>query len=360
MRLDAFDYDLPDASIAQEALPERAASRLMVVDGGAGDTPVADTTFRALPDYLEPGDLVVVNRSRVVPARIALRRASGGRVEALYLRDDGAGAFLAWARPLGRLRAGEVLTAEDGRTQLRFDGVPAERTARFVIEGEGESVAAMLDRLGHVPLPPYIRRDDRADDRDRYQTVFARERGSVAAPTAGLHFDDNLLAALEARGVETASIVLHVGPGTFAPLEHEEVGRNQLHAERFTVPAETIERIRRARAEGRAVVAVGTTVTRALEAAHAAGWLETSPEDHEGETNLFIRPGYAFGVVDRLVTNFHLPRSSLLMLVCAFAGRERTLGCYAEAVRNGYRFFSYGDAMLITQRALDSGGAAAL
>jgi len=360
MRVDAFDYDLPEASIAQEALPDRAASRLMVVDGTADANPVADTSFRQLPEFLDPGDLVVVNRSRVVPARLALRRASGGRVEVLYLESDGEEAFLAWARPLGRLRPGEILTGEDGKARLRFDGGIDARTARFVIDGGGESVEQLLDRLGHVPLPPYIRRDDRRDDRDRYQTVFARERGSVAAPTAGLHFDDALLTALEARGVETASIVLHVGPGTFAPLEHEEVADNALHAERFSMPADTLERIQRARREGRAVVAVGTTVTRALEAAHAAGWLEAAPADHAGQTNLFIRPGYTFGVVDRLVTNFHLPRSSLLMLVCAFAGRRRVLGCYTEAVRSGYRFFSYGDAMLVRQRVLDSGGAAAL
>ena len=360
MRLDAFDFDLPEASIAQEALPDRAASRLMVVDGPAAATPVTDTRFRQLPEFLDRGDLVVVNRSRVVPARLALRRASGGRVEALYLESLGNDAFLAWARPLGRLRPGEVLTGEDGRTRVRFDGVAGERTARFVIDGGGESVEGLLDRLGHVPLPPYIRRDDRRDDHDRYQTVFARERGSVAAPTAGLHFDQRLLTALTARGVETASIVLHVGPGTFAPLEHEQVDENELHAERFSIPAETLERIQRTRRDGRAIVAVGTTVTRALEAAHAAGWIEAAPTDRSGGTSLFIRPGYTFGVVDGLVTNFHLPRSSLLMLVCAFAGRQRTLDCYARAVRSGYRFFSYGDAMFVKQRALDSSGGAAL
>jgi S-adenosylmethionine:tRNA ribosyltransferase-isomerase len=354
MRLDAFDYELPEASIAQEALPDRAASRLMVVDGAAGHNPVAETTFRHLPEYLRPGDLVVVNRSRVVPARLVLTRATGGRVEALYLESDGDGAFLAWARPLGRLRPGEVLSVEGGRSRLRFEGAVDARTARFVIAGGAHSVAHLLEREGHVPLPPYIRRPDRRDDRERYQTVYAGEGGSVAAPTAGLHFDAALLDALSARNIETASIVLHVGPGTFAPLENDEVDANELHAERFSVPAETIEAVRRTRRAGGAVVAVGTTVTRALEAAHAAGWLEGPGAHREGRTNLFIRPGYTFEVVDRLVTNFHLPRSSLLMLVCAFAGRRRTLECYAHAVRSGYRFFSYGDAMLVTQRALDT------
>lgn len=345
MKLGDFDYELPESQVAQEALADRGASRLMVVPSDAA--PPVHATFRDLPDYLSDGDLLVVNESRVLPARLMMRRQSGGRVEALYLRHDGDDGLVAWVRPLGRLRPGEALTCEDGETVVRFDRVVGEREARVRVPGG--DVIGLLERLGHVPLPPYIRRDDRADDRDRYQTVFARADGSVAAPTAGLHFDRHLLAELDSREIRCAPVVLHVGPGTFAPLEHDTVTDNELHSEVFSLCADTISRITRARSQGRRIIAVGTTVTRALESAHAMGWLEDPARDRCGATNLFIYPGYEFQVVDCLVTNFHLPQSSLLMLVCAFAGRERVLSCYREAVDSGYRFFSYGDAMLLSR-----------
>jgi S-adenosylmethionine:tRNA ribosyltransferase-isomerase len=344
MRLDRFSFELPPSSIAQEPAPDRAASRLLVVSR-TGSAPAVDASFRELPAFLRAGDLLVVNSTRVVPARLSTRRADGTAFEVFYLRSLGERRFAAWVRPLRRLRAGDVLEAGND-ARVRFVASATEREAVFEVE-EGTDVDALLDRCGHVPLPPYIRRADRAGDRERYQTVFARERGSVAAPTAGLHFDDALLAALRARRVTVASLCLHVGPGTFQPLEHDEVEANHLHAEPFAIDAATLEAVARARAEGRRVVAVGTTATRALETAAARGWLDEPATDREGETDLFIYPGHEFRVVDALITNFHLPRSSLLVLVCAFLGTERTLAHYREAVARGYRFFSYGDAMLI-------------
>jgi S-adenosylmethionine:tRNA ribosyltransferase-isomerase len=344
MHLDRFSFDLPLSLIAQEPSPERAGSRLMVA-ARAGDAPPVHAGFRDLPEFLRPGDLLVVNRTRVVPARLSAVRSDGVAFEVLYLRPLQSRRFAAWARPLRRLRAGDVLRAGDD-ANLRFVGRAGEREAVFELP-EGMDVDSLLERCGHVPLPPYIHRSDRAEDRERYQTVFARDPGSVAAPTAGLHFDGALLEALHARGVDVATLCLHVGPGTFQPLEHDEVEANRLHAEPLVIDAAAVKAVVCARSEGRRVVAVGTTVTRALETAAARGWLDQSPADHRGETDLFIYPGYEFRAVDALVTNFHLPRSSLLLLVCAFLGTERTLAHYTEAVARGYRFFSYGDAMLI-------------
>lgn len=348
MRLDQFSYDLPEALIAQQPAESRTASRLMVVDRATG-VAREHTTFDHLPDHLVPGDVLVVNRSRVVPARLLLRRDDGVAFEVLVVRADGDRRVFAWARPLRKLVAGDVLRTEDGLA-IRFLERAGEREARFeLVAPEGIEVLQALERSGHVPLPPYIRRPDAAADRERYQTVFARDPGSVAAPTAGLHFDDGLLARLRKRGVTVCEVVLHVGPGTFAPLDHDVVEQNRLHPERFTIDAATRCALALAYQEGRRVIAVGTTVARTLEAAAARGGISDPAASGAlaGETDLFIYPGYAFGAVSALVTNFHLPRSSLLLLVCAFLGAAQTPPCYRDAVARDYRFYSYGDAMII-------------
>lgn len=342
MRYDigAYDYELPTELIAQEPLAERDASRLLVLERTTGA--LAHRVFADLPDILRPGDLLVTNRSRVFPARLLGRRRGGGAAEILLVRRREADLWDAMVRPARRLRAGAVVDVAPG-FRVRVEGITTPlRTVRLLLADLEPDLA--LDRYGHVPLPPYIRRPDRPADRDRYQTVFARERGSVAAPTAGLHFTPRLLERLEQRGVERVEIVLHVGPGTFRPVEVDDVRAHHVPPEPFAVPAETAAAFDRARAEGRRVVAIGTTATRALEAAlEPNGRLRAG----EGETGLVIVPGFRLRAVDALVTNFHLPRSSLLLLVSAFAGRERVLAAYAEAVRERYRFYSYGDAMLV-------------
>ena len=301
--------------------------------------------FRDLPDLLAPGDLLVVNRSRVFPARLLGRRASGGEAEILLLRDLGEGRFQAMVRPGRHLRPGQRVTLdEDLSVVIESEALAADGRRRVRILSKRRDVAAGLERCGRTPLPPYIRRPDRAADRERYQTVYAREPGSVAAPTAGLHFTPAVLDQLKRRGVEMAEVVLHVGPGTFRPVTAENVEDHVVDPEPFVVPEETAAAVSAARARGGRVVAVGTTTVRTLEtAARDDGGVEAGT----GKTALTILPGFRFRAVDALLTNFHLPRSSLLMLVSAFAGRERVLQAYAEAVRDGYRFYSYGDAMLI-------------
>jgi S-adenosylmethionine:tRNA ribosyltransferase-isomerase len=338
----AYDYPLPPELVAQQPLDRRDASRLLVLERTTGT--LSHRTFSDLPDLLRPGDLLVTNRSRVFPARLLGRREGGGAAEVLLVRRREPTVWEAMVRPGRRLRPGATLDVADG-FRVRVEHAPAPgglRAVRLLLDGLDEEEA--LERHGHVPLPPYIRRPDNPADRERYQTVFARETGSVAAPTAGLHFTPELLDRLRARGVERAEIVLHVGPGTFRPIEVEDVREHRVDPERFTIPAETAAALDRARAEGRRVVAVGTTATRALESAiDAAGRVRPGG----GETDLVIVPGFRFRVTGALVTNFHLPRSSLLLLVSAFAGREHVLAAYAEAVRLHYRFYSYGDAMLV-------------
>lgn len=340
MRRADFHYELPEELIAQVPLAARSASRLLQVDGTTGRW--RDGRFTELPSLLQPGDLLVLNDTRVIPARVFGHKASGGRVELLVERLVGE------HRLVGQLRVSKS-PAAGGR--LEFEGgataVVMARTGR-----DGDLFELALDRpvlpwleaVGRMPLPPYIEREADATDRARYQTVFGRNPGAVAAPTAGLHFDPELLAALAARGVETATVTLHVGAGTFQPVRTEDPREHRLHAERVTVSAAACAAVAAARARGRRVVAVGTTVVRSLEAAAAGGRLAPLA----GETDLYILPGYRFRVVDALVTNFHLPESSLLMLVCAFAGRETVLGAYRHAVAARYRFFSYGDAMFLT------------
>ena len=345
MNIADFDYSLPPEAIAQEPLAHRDASRLLVLPPDEG--PPSDHLFRDLPGLLRPGDLLVVNRSRVFPARLVGTRAGGGKAEVLLLKDLGGGDWEALVRPGRRLRPGDVVQVGRG-VEVVVESAAVGPEARRRVRVRAEDPARALEEVGHIPLPPYIRRPDRPADRERYQTIYARETGSVAAPTAGLHFTPAVMAALHARGIATAEIVLHVGPGTFRPVTVDDVASHRVEAEAFVVPDETAAALADARARGGRVVAVGTTVVRTLEtAARDDGTVAAGA----GETDLVVVPGHIFRAVDVLVTNFHLPRSSLLLLVAAFAGRERVLGAYAEAVRRGYRFYSYGDAMLVEKAA---------
>jgi S-adenosylmethionine:tRNA ribosyltransferase-isomerase len=349
-----FDYDLPPEAIAQEPAAERDASRLLVLDRGAAAP--THHLFHDLPALLEPGDLLVLNRSRVFPARLLGRRAGGGAAEVLLLRPLPAAQgpppsahpeqrWTAMVRPGRRLRRGDVIeVAAELEVHVETDASGPDGARPVVLRAHGVTVPAAIERHGHMPLPPYIRRADTAADRERYQTVYAREAGSVAAPTAGLHFTEPLFERLAARGVAWTEIVLHVGPGTFQPVRAERVEEHRLPAEPFVVPEAAAAAVAAARARGGRVLAVGTTAVRALESAVGEDGLVRAGA---GETDLVIVPGHRFRVVQALLTNFHLPRSSLLLLVCAFAGRERVMDAYAEALARGYRFYSYGDAMLV-------------
>jgi len=331
VKIAAFDFSLPLEAIAQEPLPERDAARLMVVDRTRDEE--EHRIFRDLPELLAPGDLLVVNRTRVFPARLKGRRAGGGGAEILLLRRMGDGLWDAFVRPGRRLRQGDIIEVADSfRVRLASEAQPPDGRRQVALEADGQSAEAALERFGHTPLPPYLRRPDRPADRERYQTVYAHESGSVAAPTAGLHFTPALLARLQQRGIAWTEVLLHVGPGTFRPISVEEVADHRVAAEPFQVPPEAVEAVAQARARGGRVVAVGTTSVRALEsAAGAAGQVEA----RTGETELVIAPGYRFAVVDALITNFHLPRSSLLLLVAALGGRARILRAYAAAIRRG-------------------------
>ena len=336
--LDDFDFQLPAELIAQQAAP-RGESRLLVLDAEAGGR---HRRIRDLPGLLEPGDLLVVNDSRVLPARLfARRRPGGGRVELLLVERLEPRSWTALARPGRRLRAGSRL-AVAGELELTVEESAEPGLVRLRAD---RPLEPLLDRLGHVPLPPYIRRADGPADRERYQTVFARRPGSIAAPTAGLHFDRALIDGLRHRGVEIGRLTLHVGLGTFQPIRSEQIDEHEMLDERFAVPAATAAQVDATRRRGGRVVAVGTTVVRTLETVAAQdGRIRAG----SGRTGLFIRPGHRFRAVDLLLTNFHLPRSTLLLLVCALAGRERVLAAYREAVAEGYRFYSYGDAMLVS------------
>jgi S-adenosylmethionine:tRNA ribosyltransferase-isomerase len=346
---DEFDYDLPRDLVAQTPPPRREDARLLVLDRAGGD--VAHRGIVDLPDLLRAGDLLVVNDTRVIPARLLARRATGGRIEVFLLRasSDAPDSWTAMVRAGGRIREGESVEVEDGAGRIRL--LRRSGPGEWLVAGEVDPLRTIMERAGHVPLPPYIRREDHdpreAIDRERYQTVFARRPGAVAAPTAGLHLTEDLLARLARRGVGLARVTLHVGVGTFKPIETERVEDHAMHEERYEVPAETAEAVRRTRAAGGRIVAVGTTSMRALESG-AASSADGLPVAGAGATSLYITPGYAFRVVDALLTNFHLPRSTLLVLVSAFAGRERALAAYRAAVAERYRFFSYGDAMLIS------------
>ena len=337
MKLSDFDYELPAELIAQHPAAERTASRLLHLDGASGA--IEDLRFSDIASLIHPGDVLVVNDTRVIKARLRGRKDTGGEVEMLVER------VIDSHRALAQARASKPLKA--GRTIALAPDLAVEVIGRvgefFELRFPGEGVMAALDAHGEVPLPPYITHGAASEDEARYQTVYARVPGAVAAPTAGLHFDDALLATLKAKGVEVASVTLHVGAGTFQPVRVDDVSAHVMHSEWYSVPVAAVEAIARARARQGRVIAVGTTALRALESAAADGELRAG----SAETRLFIVPGYRFRVVDRLVTNFHLPRSTLLMLVSAFAGTASIRRAYRHAVVQRYRFFSYGDAMLL-------------
>ena len=361
-----FDYTLPPEQIAQQPLADRAASRMMVLDRATGA--FSDRMFLDLPQLLKAGDLLVLNNSRVIPARLFARRAGlhaqpvstnnpalaeylQGRIEVLLTTQHAPFEWSALVRPGRKLHVGEILLfhAENDslnpllQAEIVERGEFGERRLRF---SPVQDFYAMLDRLGHMPLPPYIHRCDASVDRERYQTVYAQQHGSVAAPTAGLHFTPQVLDTIRARGVEIATLALHVGLGTFQPLRVARVDEVVLHAERYTLPQETADALNRAQKEGRRVIAAGTTTVRTLE--HCAREANGQQlQAHSGETRIFISSGFSFRMVRGLLTNFHLPQSTLLMLVCAFAGQEPVLAAYNHAVRQGYRFFSYGDCMFL-------------
>ncbi|ROQ28665.1 tRNA preQ1(34) S-adenosylmethionine ribosyltransferase-isomerase QueA [Gallaecimonas pentaromativorans] len=340
-----FHFDLPEDLIARHPMPERSASRLLMLDGPTGS--VAHRHFTDLLGQLEPGDLLVFNNTRVIPARLFGQKASGGKIEALVERvlDD--------KRVLAHVRSSK--SPKEGSALVFDDGVTATMAARhdalfeLVFDGE-ETVLSILERIGHMPLPPYIDRPDDAADRERYQTVYNEKPGAVAAPTAGLHFDEPLLEKIRAKGVETAFVTLHVGAGTFQPVRADNIFEHKMHSEYAEVPQAVVDAVNACKARGGRVIAVGTTSVRSLEsAAQAAQKAGTELAPFASDTDIFIYPGYRFLVVDGLVTNFHLPESTLIMLVSAFAGYNETLAAYREAVAERYRFFSYGDAMFITK-----------
>lgn len=341
LNLDDYDFDLPPELIAQRPLADRSACRLLVVNRATHT--LADCRFRDLPSLLRAGDHLVVNDTRVTPARLLGQRASGGRVELLLHRQLGRTHWECLAQPAGRLRVGERLDLGQGLSAA-VEGRGGEGLVTVSLRSH-QPLARALARVGHVPLPPYIRRADTIRDRRDYQSLFARHPGAVAAPTASLHFTRDLLARLRAGEVRTSAVTLHVGLGTFQPLRPHHLRTGCLHAECYAIPAATAQAIAATRAAGGRIVAVGTTVARTLESVareHRGRVIAAA-----GETTLFIRPGFTFRAVDCLLTNFHLPRSSLLLLVSAFAGADLTRAAYAHAIAQRYRFYSYGDAMLI-------------
>ncbi|WP_428818700.1 tRNA preQ1(34) S-adenosylmethionine ribosyltransferase-isomerase QueA [Microbulbifer sp. MCCC 1A16149] len=337
MQRQDFYFDLPESLIAKAPTEERRGSRLLCLDGGTGE--LAHRRFSDLLELVEPGDLLVFNDTRVIPARLFARKASGGRLEILIERVLDEHRALAHIRSSKSPKPGSEILLEDD-TVLKMVG---RHDALFELEFPQEGALQVLERLGHMPLPPYIDRADTDSDKERYQTVYSRNAGAVAAPTAGLHFDDEMIESLRHKGADTAFVTLHVGAGTFQPVRVDDIHTHKMHTEILDVSEEVCAAVAACKARGGRVIAVGTTSVRALESAAASGELKPT----QGETDIFIYPGYQFRVVDRLITNFHLPESTLLMLVSAFAGYRNTMNAYAAAVENEYRFFSYGDAMLI-------------
>ncbi|GAA0838410.1 tRNA preQ1(34) S-adenosylmethionine ribosyltransferase-isomerase QueA [Marinobacter szutsaonensis] len=341
MNVSDFYFDLPDELIARYPLEERSASRLLHLEGLTGK--VGHLRFTDLQNLVQEGDLLVFNDTRVIPARLFGRKETGGQVEVLVERVTGEYEILAHVRASKALKADQKVILEDGSV-LRM--VEREDALFRLMAETAEPILELLERIGHMPLPPYVDRPDESSDRERYQTVYAREAGAVAAPTAGLHFDEAMLEQLRAKGVETAFVTLHVGAGTFQPVRVERIEDHVMHSEVAHVPEQTVEAIERTRARGGRVIAVGTTSVRSLESASRGGRVRP----FRGETDIFIHPGYRFQTVDALITNFHLPESTLIMLVSAFAGYDSVMAAYREAVAERYRFFSYGDAMFITSQ----------
>ena len=341
MRVSDFDFDLPDEQIARFPAKERTGSRLLCLDGNSGE--IAHRQFADIESFLNPGDLLVMNNTRVIPARLFGRKETGGKLEVLIER------VLEEKKVLAHVRSSKS-PKPGSRIYLADDNITAEVSGRqgtmFLIDFD-EPVLPQLQTFGHMPLPPYIDREDGSADRLRYQTVFAEKDGAVAAPTAGLHFDEALLERLEQKGVNKAFVTLHVGSGTFQPVRVDNIADHEMHSEYIEVSEAVCQAVRETRARGNKVVAVGTTSVRSLESASASG--EIQP--FTGDTDIFIFPGYPFRSVDAMITNFHLPQSTLLMLVSAFSGQEAILNAYNEAVKEGYRFFSYGDAMWLTRKS---------
>ena len=338
MRRQDFSFDLPEELIAQYPPEVRGGSRLLHLDSLSGD--VEDKIFNDLPLLLKPDDLLIFNDTRVIPARMFGHKETGGKLEILIERILDEYCCLAQIRASKSPKLGTNILLEDGTT-LKVGGREGEF---FMLRSDDQSpIYNVLEKNGHIPLPPYIERSDESIDRERYQTIFARNDGAVAAPTAGLHFTDSMLDGLKHSGIDTGFITLHVGAGTFQPMRVDEVAKHKMHTERFNIEPALCEQVERARKKGGRIVAVGTTTIRTLESAMQGDVLQAG----HGETDIFIYPGYDFKLVDAMITNFHLPESTLLMLVSAFAGRANTLQAYAHAVRERYRFFSYGDAMFI-------------
>lgn len=341
MKISEFDFELPEELIAQEPASERNASRMLHVDRKSAS--YSDAHFSSLPDYLEDGDLLVVNNTRVFPARIYGKTETGARVEAFLVRESDTDCWEVLAKPAKRLKEGRTIDFGNGLSGIskgRLEGGKVE--IQFSYEGSFDEI---LDSIGSTPLPPYIKRDTDLDsDRERYQTVYAKERGAIAAPTAGLHFNDEVFEALDKKGVETCEITLHVGYGTFEPVRVEDLSDHSVSSETFEITEAVSRKLSNAKKDGQRIVAVGTTSTRALE----SGFEDEGFIAGKRETSLTITPGYQFRAVDALLTNFHLPQSSLLVLISTFAGRDLTLEAYKHAVGQKYRFYSYGDCMLIT------------
>ncbi len=346
MLVSDFQFDLPDELIARYPMPERSASRLLMLDGNTGDT--RHGHFRDVLDLVNPGDLLVFNNTRVIPARMFGQKASGGKLEILVERILDDHSVLAHVRASKAPKPGTQILLDNGFSAEMF----TRHDALFELHFAGDlPVLDILNQIGHMPLPPYIDRPDENSDKERYQTVYNQRPGAVAAPTAGLHFDEPLLAALREKGVDFAYVTLHVGAGTFQPVRVERIEDHQMHSEYAEVSADVVEKINAARARGNRVIAVGTTSVRSLETAAQASLKAGKPlSPFFGDTSIFIYPGYQYQVVDALITNFHLPGSTLIMLVSAFAGYDHVMNAYQEAVTSGYRFFSYGDAMFITRQ----------
>ncbi|UKA30608.1 tRNA preQ1(34) S-adenosylmethionine ribosyltransferase-isomerase QueA [Photobacterium damselae] len=350
MQVSDFDFDLPDELIARYPQPERTSSRLLQLDGNSGD--IAHKTFKDVLDLVNPGDLMIFNNTRVIPARMFGRKASGGKLEVLVERMLDEKSILAHVRASKSPKPGtELLLGENDEYSAEM---VARHDALFEIRfNSDKTVLEILDEVGHMPLPPYIDRPDEDADKERYQTVYNAKPGAVAAPTAGLHFDDALLAALKEKGVNFAFVTLHVGAGTFQPVRVDNIDDHHMHSEYVEVSEEVVTAINETKANGGRVVAVGTTSVRSLEsAAQDAVKNGTELKPFFGDTEIFIFPGYQFQLVDVLITNFHLPESTLIMLVSAFAGYEHTMNAYKDAVANQFRFFSYGDSMFVTRKTL--------
>jgi len=338
-----FSFELPEELIAQYPTTDRDGSRLLFL---SPENRVSDTSFKQLPEYLKSGDLIVLNDTRVIPARLYAKKETGGNVEIMLERILDEQTLLVQLRASKSPKAGASLILEDN---TRFE-VKGREGSMFLLNYTGEEkITDLLARLGHMPLPPYISRDDENLDQERYQTVFSEKPGAVAAPTAGLHFTNDILESLKDQGIDNARLTLHVGAGTFQPVRVDDIANHEMHSEYMCVPQDVVDKINQTKKKGGRILAVGTTVVRSLETAAKSGTLTS----FEGDTNIFIYPGYQFNVVDLLLTNFHLPESTLLMLVCAFGGQEKVLNAYQHAIKEQYRFYSYGDAMLISCKQKD-------